>query len=492
MTEGCSAYVAGMSLALLPVELLQQICQYVRDSDIAYHGDKRCQGTKEFRNLALSCRLLYKIALPFLYHSLNFGPQKMFFGLRSIIERPDLGPLIKNVTIHGDQTGKWELNLGKVYTLLRKPGLLPKSCTRHLHPNDREAITALLAEAFLLQLSHAERLWITSDDFPRDLVFFANKRWKPEIRASLPQLLPALRMLGVSTLAETHKLIQAAKELKASRETGRRLQEEGQTLQDHEGILQEDDLESEDSDSESMHSAEFDSLSEQSLDIISQVQYLMALSKPQELFIETDLLLPYSCSWLTLPSVATVTIRCEGMHFEDFNLFLRSCPAVRSLDFGGGIGAHVRLDVREVIIALQHRQHELESLAISIHLDEDDEIMDCDTIMDMRHFSRLTTLTLDGNSLFDLPQDIGILPFEDARVGFIDKIPRSLETLEIWFAYEKHLDEMKALARRKARDLPKLKNLTLDCWKGGSQDQLEELRDELSKAGIKLVLTESI
>lgn len=475
-----------MSLVSLPAEILQQICRYVRGMDYLFSA------IEEFRSLVLSCRPLYKIALPFLYHSLDFGPPGMLLLFRSIIEKPELAAEIKNVVIHGDRSGRWELDLGEAYTLLLKSGLLLEFCVQHLHPNDRKAITALLVETFILQLSQVEDLSISVHNFPTDFVFFDEERWKPGSQDSPSQLLPALRKLSVYTHPARPKSLKSLLE-------GLDLQKGVQISEDNEEGFQEDERESQQDEWESTDDeSDFEEHEREPrgrVDILSHVQRLLALSKPQELYIETDFVLPYTCFWLRLPSVVKVSISCDSMNSEDFNLFLISCPNICSLSFYGQNGPPLTADfdstinVRRIIMALEHRQHELESLEIVFHQKEEGYIMARDTIPDMRHFSRLTILELDYSALFDLPQDAIFLSVQDAKVGFIDKVPRTLKHLRIFQTYEKHMDEMKALAHRKAQDLPEFENLTLEWWCGDSEDPLDELERELSKAGIELVLT---
>lgn len=418
-----------MSLASLPAELLQIICRHV--SEVDFFGS----GVQEYRGLSLSCHTLYKIARPFLYRRLDLPPQKTFLLLRSITENPELVLGIESVTLFGCAMQDTQLDLGQAYTLLRKPGLLPESCTQYLDPNDSEAITALLIETLILQLSHVVELSISIGGFLKSLVFFDEERWKPGNRDSLSQLVPALKTLNVYARSSKPKQLKVPIE-------GDELQEDRPRAEDGEQILQEDEQESQEDEWESIDDEsdfeENERDSQRHVDIVSQVQRLLALSTPQELYLETGFILPYRCFWLRLPSVVKLAITCEGMHPEHFNMFLRSCPNVHSLNYYGGSGPpptddfDESLNVRGIITALECRQHELESLEIAFHQEEDGYIMEYDTIPNMRHFSRLTTLQLDCDALFEVPQDTIFLPTQDAKVRFIDKFPQTLKTLRIF------------------------------------------------------------
>lgn len=452
-----------MSLLLMPAEILQQICRYICKTGFLVDGHK------EYRSLAQSCRLLYKIALPYLYRYLHLDPCSTHLLLRSTMEKPELVLMIKDVTMAGCHRRKGRIDLGKAYTLLRKPGLLPKTCTRYLHPDDHNTISVLLVEALLLQLSSLEELSINIYSFPQNMVLFDRKRWKPGNRADLPHFLPALREFSVFGHPLSQKRMRARSDERESQAEGPGSPEDG---------------------SESEDEREYENR-----DILAQTQYLIKLSKPRELYIETDYTLKCPSFSLELPSLEKIDVFCEGMSEEDFEHFLRACPNVHSLAYDGGTGQPLSDDyydelvsVQTIVTALRHRQHTLESLEIGFHYDEDGYIMRYDTIPDLREFSRLTNLKLDWNALFELPQHASFLPMEDAKIGFIDRVPRTLEKLRIFQAYEKHLDELKSLAHKDAQTLPKFKTLILEWWDGETDEPLNDLGIELSKAGIELVL----
>lgn len=176
----------------MPAEILQQIFDYTAHLDIGRGA------TREFRSLNLSCRYLYRLVLPYLYQDLHLSRCSAFLMFRTAVEKPEIAALIKRVVIGFSQAEReFTPIIDQAYTLLRRPGLLPKVCTRHLHPNDHWTISVLIVETLLLKLCNVEELTIDMGSMEENLVLFDKKRWKPSSEAFLAQLLPSLKELSL-------------------------------------------------------------------------------------------------------------------------------------------------------------------------------------------------------------------------------------------------------------------------------------------------------
>lgn len=420
-----------MSLVLLPAEILHSICRFAVKIDLM-------NGVESFAKLALCCRFLNTFVSPYLYRRLHLAPRNIFLLVRSILEKPALALAIKEVSLTRSRSGSDDIDLGKAYTMLRKPGLMPKACTRHLHPGDGPAIVVLLLEFFLLQISQVEEISINVEILARETTLFDRRRWKPGAKNFPTNPHPCLKEFTVF-----------------------------------------------------LHM----SFSEQR-DIIAQTQNLISLSMPPRLYIETPQPFYYSGYSLTLPNVETLDIMCEGMYSWGLEDLLHSCPNVRCFQYYGGTGpgewddmAEDEIRLRDICDVLQSRRHVLESLELGFYHPDDAEVEHNDTIPDLRSFSRLKYLKLDAEALLDVSEgSIADAWDDELEVAFLDKFPRSLESLRIFRADERHLDELQSLARRKASDFPHMKTLTLEWWEGDTTKPLEDIDTDLAVAGIKLVL----
>lgn len=288
-----------------------------------------------------------------------------------------------------------------------------------------------------------EEVVIEMGSIEEDHMLFDRKRWKPNSEAFLSQLLPSLKKLSILSSA--------------------RYREGRIVYPDHDR------------------------------NVIFQARESIALSKTPNLFIEVDYFLRYTSFDQALLSLNELEISCAGMDLKALMWFRGSCPNLRSLTYHGRSGpdeshymAGTQIKVWDIIGQLDSYREVLESLSIDFDRRNEKEVVKVVTIADMRHFSRLTNLKVDAESLFELERFDTSAWDEAAEIKFIDKLPGTIENLTISRADERHLNELKHLARVKPKDFPKLNLLMLELWSGEVTRPLMYLDVDLLIVEVKL------
>lgn len=418
-----------MSLLSLPAEILNLTFAYLPKIDFFRDG------TNEFASLARSCRYLNALVTPSLYKRINTGPKAASLLVRSILEKPVLALYVKEAILMPSLAKNGEMDLGRAYTMLRKPGLLPKACTRHLHPSDGDTITLLIFEVLLLRISEIEELTINMLALSSKASLFGEKRWKAG-KPSLPaRLYPYLRRFDLYMSSEPPVEV----------------------------------------------------------DVIAQARNLITMSEPPRLYIELPHPFQFTCDDLKLPSVQEVELFSEGMTRENLVSLLECCPNMRSFEYYGGTGPsewhplfEETMGAREICQVLQTHQHKLDGLKVHLFYEEDAVLGHDDTIPDLSKWTQFKELQLDAEALRNVPPDHFMAPEDEPEIKFLDKFPPSLESLRIFRADERHLKELKYLASRKAQDFPNMNILVLEWWSGESFEEIDALDITLRNCGIKL------
>lgn len=421
-----------MPLVSLPVEILQLICRFILDLSFFYN----C--SHQIANLAKCCRCLYTTVSPYIYSRVDIGPKATFLLIRSIFEKPSLALCIRDVTILPPRPKSGAIDLGRAYNLLRKPGVLPRALTRHLHPKDTNAIYLVMIEILLLQISRVERLSINVTAIGPDSKLFDKKRWRTGNLA-----LPARLYLNLKDLkCFTHITC------------------------------------------------------EEERDIIEQMRNLIGLCQPLRLSIDASHPLMHdSLELKLLPSLQNLDINCEGMTPWGFKKLLEACPNVRSLTYSCGKGPpewhHMfddAIEVRELCEILRIRQHSLLTLGIQCYYEDGAVVLHENTIPDLSQWSQLKKLELDAEALEDVDPGVELEPWTEEDVKFLHKLPSSLEVLSIFRADDRHLKELRSLARRKNNGFPNIGTLILEWWNGETEEPPADLETQLVAAGIELVI----
>lgn len=336
-----------------------------------------------------------------------------------------------------------QYDLGKAYTLVKRPGLLPKACTRHLHPADEKAINICLLEALLLRLPALEDLSLLLDDTKLGTPLFDQKKWRD---------------------IEPQKLLPRFKDF---------------VLYNHK--------------------------QDQTPNLIVEGQYVIHNQKL--VHIESDVILSLNGLVTNFPYLEELSVFCEGMLRTDMQSLVAACPGLRKFDFHGGqSGLASSIDdtvhVRDIIELLEPRHQALEELAIHFILTDEflEYVRDYSRLPDIRHFKKLRMLDVDFEALLDNydedeeEDDIGL-----TMTNFSGKLPRSLEKLSIFKADSELGEGLEGLADAKSKGsaVSSLKVVDLVYYQEGFSDdpnniydpELHQAEAMLKECGVKLMMS---
>lgn len=337
-----------------------------------------------------------------------------------------------------------DYDLGKAYTLLRKPGLVPSACTRHLHPGHKDPLTILLLEVLVLKMRNVEQLSICCEGIP-DCEFFNPKKWKIDLT---DQIFPAV---------ETFELLLPF---------------------------------------------------EDRPDIFSSLRRMFPLPALREMYIELSCELTMPGGKIDFSTLEKIEIICDGMWQDDFRALLRCCPNIRSLQYYSGRGDFVGFDevsvptsLKGMLQALQVHHTSISTLSVHFsHEEEDEEFLEpWQMVSDLRCFAKIKDLDLDFHCLLDLDGgfDLESEKFYFNKAHFLHKLPHSVESFRIFKADGRVIEDLQKLTNLEWRtqNFPRMSTIVLEDYAycealcGGEEfDQpTKELRDALENVGIQLI-----
>lgn len=416
----------------MPVEILERIYRYIP----LWGVWRATEDVRVLHGLCVSCRYLYRVFKPHLYEWIVVDATDIFLFVRSILHNPDLALFTKTLAISKPP----EFDLGKAYTLLHATRTVPRACTQHLHPGDKNALAVLLLEVLMLSLRNVQDLLIAPNWISDSVNLFDTKRWKD----SSLNIFPHLDEIEVNVrpgddghgnsraLRQLQRLLQAAKRIRA----------------------------------------QFD-----------------------ETVVEMG-----DC-YFSLPRLEELMITCDGMELEDLEILVKTCPNIRKFCFSGGLPPLMQpeqdkewVSVASFITIIQPYKETLIDLGIHFYYPEDyeDYVLPEDQLTSLHDFTVLRRLDLDHMYLWEPIWEYGMI--KPGRFKFLDKLPRSLETIRIFLANDRSIDELMTLPSLKPTAFPRLTKLVLECYDDciGGPDPipkcLVDLKIQLENAGVAMIL----
>ena len=420
------------SLLCLPVEVIDQVLLYTKDGPFHTQKDQ-----KTLHAMCLTSKYLYASAKPQLYHEINTGAADLLLLARSLVAKPNLALLIRELNIRSPS----QYDLEEAHTLLRTSDLVPAHWTRTLRVGDRPATTLLLLEALLLQAQHLETLSFCSSQDLVHVRLFEGRKSRP-----MPSL-PVLKDL----------------EIYVPSAGGRR---DGLLTQVKTILPRQEKL---------------------YIELPSRLHFKRA---HLDLTLLEDL--DISCDYMTRIDVVEIVQACpklKSFGYHGGNL--------RDLVFAG----LEPVAVKEVFDALRPRERRLKKAAVHYFYDEwaEDELRPKDMLPDLHNFVKLADLDVDFESLLDISRsadsEMEEEPWEET--DFLRKLPRSIRQMRIFKADSRLEKEIKDIAQYQPQHLPYLKTLILEYYEEliaherfteDVDDNLAEVKEALNKAGIKLLM----
>ncbi|KAL6916712.1 hypothetical protein FSHL1_008160 [Fusarium sambucinum] len=184
-----------MSLLSLPTEILRLICQefclhcknaaFHKRSYFTYADSYTPPETATLVRLCLTCKYLARIAQPYLYHRPR-GP--LFFPfVKTINKKPELGHLVKNLSVARVLLPHWDLN-ARLYNFLDYVPAFLQSC-------DHMSDTQLYRDAQICEFNPMSKSFVRRLSLPT-LTTFDDERDALFITSAL-SLMPNLRKLDI-------------------------------------------------------------------------------------------------------------------------------------------------------------------------------------------------------------------------------------------------------------------------------------------------------
>lgn len=190
---------------------------------------------------------------------------------------------------------------------------------------------------------------------------------------------------------------------------------------------------------------------------------------------------------------------------------MHGCHALRSFTYSHIAQSDPQVNICDVLDTLPSRRSTLTHLGIHLHRDDcyEEVITDGDILQQLHDFAHLEHLDVDFVSLLDLDSglDDDYIPdlyYKEAR--FVGKLPRTAQSLRIFIADHRVIEELEEIVKGKVQDLANLNTITLEYFErllGGIDDDgegnegclcddldlpLTEAKKALANVGVRLVM----